>query len=80
MTTIRLILAIVAHKQWQVFQMDVKNVFLHGDLYEEVYMKMPVGIPNPHNKFCKLQKSFYGLKQASRQWFAKLAAFLQKQG
>jgi len=39
MTTVRAIIAIVATKGWSLHQMDVKNVFLHGDLWEEVYME-----------------------------------------
>jgi len=80
LTTIRTIIALAAARKSNLFQLDVNNAFLHGDLHEEVYMKMPEGIPNPHHKVCKLQKSLYGLKQASRQWHSKLADFLKNQG
>ena len=50
--------------------MDVKTAFLNGFLEEEVYMKQPKGFLNPKgaNKVCKLQRSIYGLVQASRSW------------
>ena len=72
MTTVRTILAITASQSWQLHQMDVKNVFLHGDLQEEIYMKLPSGITNssPHD-VCNLKRSLYGLKQAPQAWFEK---------
>ena len=50
--------------------MDVKTTFLNGNLIEDVYMMQPEGFVDPNNvgKVCKLQKSIYGLKQASRSW------------
>lgn len=67
MATVRCIIALAASMKWTVYLLDVNNVFLHGDLHEEVYMKMPQGIPNPDNKVCRLRKSLYGLKHASWQ-------------
>ena len=57
MTSVRLLLAIVASNSWPLYQMDVKNAFLHRDLHEEVYMRIPQGVPSPSKKtVCRLRK------------------------
>uniref|UniRef100_A0A2N9J7I7 Integrase catalytic domain-containing protein n=1 Tax=Fagus sylvatica TaxID=28930 RepID=A0A2N9J7I7_FAGSY len=71
--SLRVILALVAHFDLELQQMDVKTAFLNGDLEEEVYMKQPEGFLSSDGEqlVCKLKKSIYGLKQASRQWYLK---------
>ena len=63
-------LAIAAYHDYEIWQMDVKTAFLNGNLVEDVYMTQPEGfiVPENANKVCKLQRSIYGLKQASRSW------------
>ncbi|GJV09779.1 ribonuclease H-like domain-containing protein [Tanacetum coccineum] len=80
MVTIRCLLNIVVSMSWHVFQLDVNNAFLYGDLKEIVYMKPPKGYFPYDNKVCRLKKSLYGLKQAPRQWNAKLTSPLIENG
>lgn len=82
MNTVRVLLSVAVNHAWPLYQMDVKNAFLHGDLEEEVYMKLPPGHPqsNDPDMVCKLHKSIYGLKQSPRAWYAKLSSVLEEVG
>ncbi|GKA97514.1 retrovirus-related pol polyprotein from transposon TNT 1-94 [Tanacetum coccineum] len=74
----RLVILVAASKKWELHQMDVHNAFLHGDLEEDVFMKLPSGLnKGKHGEACKLQKSLYGLRQAPRCWFSKLSSALK---
>ena len=66
--SIRILLEIAAFYDYEIWQMDVKTAFLNGYLKEELYMMQPEGFIDPKgaNKVCKLQRSIYGLVQASR--------------
>jgi len=66
-------MALIAHYDLELHQMDVKTAFLNGDLEDDVYMDQPVGFAEEGNEHmvCKLKRSIYGLKQASRQWYLK---------
>nr|GEX11214.1 hypothetical protein [Tanacetum cinerariifolium] len=79
---IRLFLAYVAHKDFNVFQMDVKTTFLNGILKEEVYVGQPSGFISkqyPDHVYA-LDKALYGLKQAPRAWYDVLSQFLIESG
>jgi hypothetical protein len=61
-------MALVAHFDLELHQMDVKTVFLNGDVKEDVYMSQPKGfvVEGKEHLACRPKKSIYGLKQASR--------------
>jgi len=78
MTSVRLLLAIAAAKSWRLHQMDVKNVFLNGELQEEVYMRPPSDMELSLGMVLRLLKALYGLKQSSRAWFEKFHTLLPR--
>ncbi|GJU79721.1 retrotransposon protein, putative, ty1-copia subclass [Tanacetum coccineum] len=79
---IRILIAITAYYDYEIWQMDVKTAFLNGHLSEEVYMEQPEGFVNPKypNRVCKLKRSIYGLKQVSRQWNKRFDDEIKKFG
>ncbi|KAK8988349.1 hypothetical protein V6N11_061107 [Hibiscus sabdariffa] len=80
--SIRIFLVIAAFHDYEIWQMDVKTAFLNGKLEEDVYMTQPEGFVTPENarKVCKLQRSIYGLKQASRSWNLRFNEAIQEFG
>lgn len=77
-TSVRTILAIAVAEKMTLKQFDVKTAFLYGELDEDVYMKQPVGFDDKSGRVCKLIKSLYGLKQASRVWNKKFTSFIKQ--
>ena len=78
--SVRIMLAIATF--YEIWQMDVKTAFLNGFLKEELYMMQPEGFVNPKgaNKLCKLQRSIYGLVQASRSWNIRFDELIKAYG
>ena len=68
--SIRILLSIVAYYDYEIWQMDVKTAFINSNLEEEIYMIQPEGFiaKNQEHMVCKLKRSIYGFKQASRSW------------
>lgn len=69
-TTVRAFLSLANYHDLEIQQIDVKTAFLYGELPENqtVHMKSVPGFPCPAGHVCRLHKSIYGLKQASRRW------------
>ena len=78
--SVRFLLSIAALNDWEIEAMDVKLAFLHGYLEEEIYMEQPEGFikKGKEKKVCKLIRSIYGLKQASRVWNQTFSIFLEE--
>ena len=72
-TSIRMLIALMAVYSLKIHQMYVKTTFLNGELEEEIYMEQSEGsvVPEKEYKVCKLVMSLYGLTQAHKQWRAK---------
>lgn len=81
-TSIRVLLAMVAHQDLELEQLDVKTAFLHGELDEEIYMTQPDGfqVPGKEDYVCRLKKSLYGLKQSRRQWYKRFDSYMIELG
>ncbi|GKD87005.1 retrovirus-related pol polyprotein from transposon TNT 1-94, partial [Tanacetum coccineum] len=75
---VRIFLAYTAHKNFPIYQMDVKTTFLNSPLKDEVFVSQPNGFvaPDFFNHVYHLKKALYGLKQAPRAWYDKLSSFL----
>ena len=63
---VRLLLSMDVMLSWPIFQLDIKNVFLHGDLAEEVYIEQQPSFvaQGESGLICKLRRFLYGLKQS----------------
>ncbi|MBW0461308.1 hypothetical protein O181_001023 [Austropuccinia psidii MF-1] len=82
LSTLLFLLGYCANHDFDLHQMDVKTAFLHGDLDENLFIRLPEGYDNPHSKsIClKLNKSLYGLKQGPRNWYLKIRKFFVEAG
>ncbi|CAH9098391.1 unnamed protein product [Cuscuta epithymum] len=82
LNTVRVVLSLASNLSWNLWQMDVKNAFLQGELEEEVYMVPPPGLEDlcKPGQALRLRKAIYGLKQSPRAWYHKLSSTLMDNG
>ena len=82
MESIKILLALICHLRFKLYQIDVKTAFLNEILKEDVYVAQPKGFIDPHfpDKVLSLKKALYGLKQALRTWYYWLTQYLVSHG
>ena len=80
--SVRILISLATNLGWPLFQLDVKNAFLNGNLKEEVYMEQPPEFvaQGESGKVCRLHKAIYGLKQSPKAWFSKFSEVVLKFG
>lgn len=78
MDSMRMLFSVAAKSNLEMIYFDVCTAFLYGELLAELYMRQPGGYIKDVDLVCKLQRAWYGLKQASRCWNKKFVSFLQK--
>lgn len=80
--TIRTILTLATLRGWNVFQLDVKSAFLHGELSETVFVDQPQGYQKrgEEHKVYRLKNALYGLRQAPRAWYNRIESYFLKEG
>jgi hypothetical protein len=76
------VLALAAQKGWCVYQLDVKSMFLHGELNEDVFVDQPQGFTKRREEYrvYKLRRALYGPKQAPRAWNSRIEGYFIKEG
>jgi hypothetical protein len=81
-TSQRIVIATAAAKDLELFQIDVKNVYLNGEIDTDIYMKQPIGFEDPHypDMVWALQKGLYGFKQAGNIWNAAIHGYILELG
>jgi hypothetical protein len=80
MTTIHTLLIVASVRGWTISQLNVKNVFLNGELREDVYKRPPPGYSVPEGMVCHICRSLYGLKQTPRAWFQRFTCVVTTAG
>ncbi|GAX72944.1 hypothetical protein CEUSTIGMA_g399.t1 [Chlamydomonas eustigma] len=78
-SSLRAVLAVAAAKDWILHQVDVKTAFLHANLDEELYVRVPADLLGGGGTF-RLRKAIFGLKQASRAWYKHLKGIMEGMG
>ena len=78
LNSVRILLSAAVSRSWPLYQLNIKNAFLHGDLKKEVYMDQPPGyvVAGSEHLVCRLQKALYGLKQSPHAWFDRFSAVI----